>query len=182
MFAPLHEHSKGHWNRYPPPANLPPPFLDLRLTCGRTIHGLLYTALKSLIDMDPDLYNKCEQEYEQSCLNRQHESQERQHRWQIIEQQALKCQTHPHNNDLLLNHIDPSSTTTNPQEMQVDPSPPPQPAINVPEKIPEVQEPRESETSGAGGVEHDMHGVPSQEENDTSMSVDPVETVESPPV
>jgi len=143
---------------------------------GRTIHGLLYTALKSLIDMDPDLYNKCEQEYEQSCLNRQHESEERQHRWQIIEQQALKCQTHPQND---INHIT--------QEMQLDPSPGPpvQPAIHVPERIPEVQEPGESEaeTSEQGtGVGNNVRGVLAQEENDTSMSVDPVETVELPSV
>ena len=145
----------------------------------RTIHGLLYTALKSLIDMDPDLYNKCEQEYEQSCLNRQHESQERQHRWQIIEQQALKCQTHPNNDILTTNHIDPSST----QEMQLDnpPASQPQPIINVPEKIPEVQE-EEPGSGDRGLVEHEMRGVPAQEANDTSMSVDPVETVELPPV
>src|ERR1700733_11074418 len=90
--------------------------LGSELTFDRTIHGLLYTALKSLIDMDPDLYNKCELEYEQSQLTREHESQERHHRWQIIEQQALKCQP-PHHNDILstTNHIDPS-----PQEMQLD--------------------------------------------------------------
>src|SRR5277367_4431921 len=112
MFAPLHEHSKGHWNRYSPTQPM-----GSELTFDRTIHGLLYTALKSLIDMDPDLYNKCEQDYEQSQLTRQHESKERQHRWQIIEQQALKCQTHPHNDILsTTNHVDPSST----QEMQLD--------------------------------------------------------------
>jgi len=178
MFAPLHEHSKGHWNRYLHPHH--PSILGKReLTFDRTIHGLLYTALKSLIDMDPDLYNKCELEYEQSQLTREHESQERHHRWQIIEQQALKCQP-PHHNDILstTNHIDPS-----PQEMQLDkpPTPQPQPVINVPEKIPEVQEESGSEVGVV--VEHDMRGVPSsQEENDTSMSVDPVETVELPPV
>jgi hypothetical protein len=152
------------------------------LTFDRTIHGLLYTALKSLIDMDPDLYNKCEQDYEQSQLTRQHESKERQHRWQIIEQQALKCQTHPHNDILsTTNHVDPSST----QEMQLDnpPAPQPQPVINVPEKIPEVQDESGSEDRGVVGVvEHEMRGVPAQEENDTSMSVDPVETAEPPPV
>jgi len=154
--------------------------LRSELTFDRTIHGLLYTALKSLIDMDPDLYNKCELEYEQSQLNREHESQERHHRWQIIEQQALKCQP-PHHNDILstTNHIDAS-----PQEMQLDkpPTPQPQPVINVPEKIPEVQDESGSEV-GVVVVEHNMHRVPSsQEENDTSMSVDPVETAELPPV
>ena len=127
----------------------------------RTIHGLLYTALKSLIDMDPDLYNKCEQEYEQSCLTRAHESQEREHRWQIIEQKALEYKTH-HND---LNHYPP-------QEMQVDPPPPPpQSLVNVPEKILEVQEPDEASGVSAGA-----------EESETNMSVDPIETVESPPV
>ena len=57
---------------------------------SRTIHGLLYTALKALLDMDPDLYNKCEQEYDQSCFNRQHEFDQRQRRWELIEHQAIK--------------------------------------------------------------------------------------------
>jgi len=61
---------------------------------NRTIHGLLYTALKALIDMDPELYNKCEQEYEQSCQTKAQDAADRQHRWQIIEIKASK-RLHP---------------------------------------------------------------------------------------
>jgi Protein phosphatase 2A regulatory B subunit (B56 family) len=97
----------------------------------RTIHGLLYTALKSLIDMDPELYNKCEAEYEQSCLTKQHESEERQHRWEIIVQQASK-----------------SHDVTTPQEsMQIDHT------INIPEQIPE------EDVGGAGDLEMSIDNI-----------------------
>jgi hypothetical protein len=146
--------------------------------CARTIHGLLYTALKSLIDMDPDLYNKCEQEYEQSCLNRQHESQERQHRWKLIQQKALQSQLQ--NQQHYPNDINHHSLQQ--EEMQLDPSPPTPPTppvINIPEKIPEVTEP-ESMTEEQPLPEEEMQVPPVvvavEEENETSMSVDPAET------
>jgi serine/threonine-protein phosphatase 2A regulatory subunit B' len=116
MFAPLHENSKGHWNRYP---LFHPSLID-----SRTIHGLLYNALKSLIEMDPDLYNKCEEEYEQSCLEAQHNTQERQHRWELLTKAALAAHGQP----------DSDPAPPHPQEtMQIDPPA----AINVPEPIPE---------------------------------------------
>ena len=44
--------------------------------------------------MDPELYNKCEQEYEQSCQTKAQDAADRQHRWQIIEIKASK-RLHP---------------------------------------------------------------------------------------
>ena len=111
----------------------------------RTIHGLLYTALKALIDMDPELYNKCEQDYEQSCLNRQHEFDERQHRWQLIQQQATKL----HYDAPDANHVDVPDSITHESTMQIDSNT----TINVPEQIPEE---------------------PERQQDDTSMTVDPV--------
>ena len=75
--------------------------------------------------MDPDLYNKCEEDYEQSCIDRQHHNEERQHRWAIL-QQAAKSNSEPQTN-----HID------TPQEsaMQIDST-----TVNVPERIPEEPE------------------------------------------
>lgn len=110
----------------------------------RTIHGLLYTALKALIDMDPDLYNKCEQDYEQSCLSRQHELDERQHRWEIIQKQARNF----HHDAPDTNHVDIPDSITQDSAMEIDSN-----AINVPDRIPEE---------------------PEQQQDDTSMTVDPV--------
>jgi hypothetical protein len=136
MFEPLHEHSKGHWNRYSPHS-------EVSSDGFRTIHGLLYTALKALIDMDPDLYNKCEQEYDQSCLNRQHEFDERRHKWELIERQARKSEDHPLEDHQSTNHIDEDNNenSTSTQEMQIDLNT----LINVPEQIPE--EPEHDDTS-----------------------------------
>ena len=95
----------------------------------RTIHGLLYNALKSLIEMDPDLYNKCEEEYEQSCLEAQHHNEERQHRWELLQKAASNA--HGQTNS------DPAPL--HPQEtMQIDSAS----TVNVPEQIPE--EPQET--------------------------------------
>lgn len=121
MYGPLHENSKNHWNRY---------CLRLPEHClFRTIHGLLYTALKSLIDMDPDLYNKCEQEYEQSCINRQHDAEERRHRWEVLQRVAS---SQP--NTIDSNHVSSQDT-----DMQIDV------VVNVPEPIPEEDEHQQGE-------------------------------------
>jgi len=71
--------------------------------------------------MDPELYNKCEQEYDQQCLNRQHEVDERQHRWELIQHAAMS--------NANTNHIDQREV-----EMQIDM------VVNVPERILEEPE------------------------------------------
>lgn len=80
--------------------------------------------------MDPELYNKCEQEYEQSCLNQQHELDERRHRWELIQQAAAKIK----NPSYYTNHVD--SHIPRQERMQIDPST----LIQVPERIPEDDE------------------------------------------
>jgi hypothetical protein len=83
--------------------------------------------------MDPDLYNKCEEDYEQSCVDRQHHAEERKHRWSILQQAAESG-----SDATTLNHIDASST---PQEsaMQIDST------VNVPEQIPEEESERQTD-------------------------------------
>jgi Protein phosphatase 2A regulatory B subunit (B56 family) len=54
----------------------------------RTIHQLLYTAMKSLMDMDPELYNKCEEDYEHSCLEAHQQTLLRQERWKLLSDAA----------------------------------------------------------------------------------------------
>ncbi|KAK4230445.1 putative Serine/threonine-protein phosphatase 2A 56 kDa regulatory subunit delta isoform [Podospora fimiseda] len=43
MFAPLYENSKGHWNR--------------------TIHGMVYNAMKLFMEINPQLFDDCSHEY-----------------------------------------------------------------------------------------------------------------------
>jgi hypothetical protein len=82
--------------------------------------------------MDPDLYNKCEEDYEQSCLEAQHHTQERQHRWEILQKAALSFTTTQAESDPL--------PPPNQETMQIDSTtttPPPTTTVNVPEQIPE---------------------------------------------
>ena len=74
--------------------------------------------------MDPELYNKCEAEYEHQCLTKRHESEERQHRWELIYQQASKQKKQ------YANHV------TSNDSMPVEESRP----VNIPERIPEEPE------------------------------------------
>jgi len=78
--------------------------------------------------MDPDLYNKCEEEYEQSCLEAQHHNQERQHRWEILQKAALSAQTQAHS--------DPAPPAQQQESMQIDFTT----AVNIPEPIPEERQ------------------------------------------
>lgn len=45
MFDPLYTYSQEHWNR--------------------NIHSMVYTALKSFMDMDPELFDQCTYNYKQ---------------------------------------------------------------------------------------------------------------------
>ncbi|KKA28613.1 hypothetical protein TD95_005107 [Thielaviopsis punctulata] len=68
MFAPLYENSKGHWNR--------------------TIHGMVYNAMKLFMEINPHLFDICSQEYTEE-QNRAPERQAlRDQRWASITEQA----------------------------------------------------------------------------------------------
>jgi hypothetical protein len=127
----------------------------------------LYTALKALIDMDPELYNKCEQEYEQSCRSRVHDAEERVARWQIIQGKANKL--HPNNIDETAIQVD------------VIEDPVPQPTNG--ETLSEKKEEEDMEVDSVGqSIPIRMEGIPEAEEKghsaggteDVDMSLDPV--------
>jgi hypothetical protein len=139
----------------------------------------LYTALKALIDMDPELYNKCEQEYEQSCRSRAHDAEERVARWQIIQGKANKV--HPNNIDETAIQVDvieesvpqptngetASEKKVEEEEMEVDSV-----GQSIPirmEGIPELEEDK-GHSAGGDGTEEDV-----------DMSLDPVPTSTTPP-
>lgn len=65
MFPALYKNSKSHWNKYVVP------FCCILLFCGcliiriafRTIHGLIYNALKLLMEINQKLFDECSQNY-----------------------------------------------------------------------------------------------------------------------
>ncbi|ORY03304.1 phosphatase 2A regulatory B subunit-domain-containing protein [Clohesyomyces aquaticus] len=61
MFAPLYENSKGHWNR--------------------TIHGMVYNAMKLFMEVNPQLFDDCSHDYAESQNNAGERQQSRQDRW-----------------------------------------------------------------------------------------------------
>ena len=48
MFPALYRNSKNHWNK--------------------TIHGLIYNALKLFMEMNQKLFDECTQQYKVSCI------------------------------------------------------------------------------------------------------------------
>ncbi|KAH9901825.1 protein phosphatase 2A regulatory B subunit [Xylariomycetidae sp. FL2044] len=70
MFAPLYENSKGHWNR--------------------TIHGMVYNAMKLFMEINPQLFDDCSHEYTQQQTNAPARKAERERKWAAIEEQAGK--------------------------------------------------------------------------------------------
>ncbi|KAJ5148577.1 Serine/threonine-protein phosphatase 2A 56 kDa regulatory subunit delta isoform [Penicillium atrosanguineum] len=93
MFAPLYENSKGHWNR--------------------TIHSMVYNAMKMFMEINPQLFDECSHEYTEQQNSADQREKFRQDRWDTIEQQATSRK----------NGVPP----------------PPAPVLDVPEPIDEVE-------------------------------------------
>ncbi|KAF9111910.1 Serine/threonine-protein phosphatase 2A 56 kDa regulatory subunit delta isoform [Mortierella sp. AM989] len=68
VFQSLYKNSKTHWNR--------------------TIHGLVFNALKLFMDATPKLFDECTNHYRQARQNDRKRLQEREEIWQRLEQQA----------------------------------------------------------------------------------------------
>jgi serine/threonine-protein phosphatase 2A regulatory subunit B' len=68
MFAPLYENSKGHWNR--------------------TIHGMVYNAMKLFMEINPALFDDCSHEYTAQQNSAADREAARQHKWAVISEQA----------------------------------------------------------------------------------------------
>lgn len=56
----------------------------------RTIHNMMYNALKSFIEMDPNLFDDCLKEHERLKNVEKDIETERQRRWQAIREMACK--------------------------------------------------------------------------------------------
>ncbi|KFY09606.1 hypothetical protein V491_08073 [Pseudogymnoascus sp. VKM F-3775] len=68
MFAPLYENSKGHWNR--------------------TIHGMVYNAMKLFMEINPQLFDDCSHEYTEHQNNADARMQAREDKWKALAEQA----------------------------------------------------------------------------------------------
>ncbi|KAH7413777.1 phosphatase 2A regulatory B subunit-domain-containing protein [Phaeosphaeria sp. MPI-PUGE-AT-0046c] len=78
MFAPLYENSKGHWNRLVGACS----WQKSLLTClTRTIHGMVYNAMKLFMEVNPQLFDDCSHDYAESQNNAGQRQQSRQDRW-----------------------------------------------------------------------------------------------------
>ncbi|KAI1354943.1 protein phosphatase 2A regulatory B subunit [Xylaria sp. FL0043] len=70
MFAPLYENSKGHWNR--------------------TIHGMVYNAMKLFMEINPQLFDDCSHDYNEQQNNAPARQALREKKWAAITEQANK--------------------------------------------------------------------------------------------
>ncbi|KAI0598188.1 phosphatase 2A regulatory B subunit-domain-containing protein [Biscogniauxia sp. FL1348] len=70
MFAPLYENSKGHWNR--------------------TIHGMVYNAMKLFMEINPQLFDDCSHDYNEAQNNALAREALRERKWAALKEQAAK--------------------------------------------------------------------------------------------
>ncbi|KAF9891501.1 hypothetical protein FE257_003968 [Aspergillus nanangensis] len=72
MFPPLFENSKGHWNR--------------------TIHSMVYNAMKMFMEINPQLFDECSHEYNERQNSSDQREKARQDRWERLAEQAKERQ------------------------------------------------------------------------------------------
>ncbi|THC99442.1 hypothetical protein EYZ11_001080 [Aspergillus tanneri] len=72
MFPPLYENSKGHWNR--------------------TIHSMVYNAMKMFMEINPQLFDECSHEYNERQNNAEQREKARQSRWEKVAERAKERQ------------------------------------------------------------------------------------------
>ncbi|EEB92514.1 hypothetical protein MPER_08963, partial [Moniliophthora perniciosa FA553] len=70
VFPALYTNSKSHWNR--------------------TIHGMVYNALKLFMEINPDLFDESMQQYKQRKIEEQQEAVRKYEAWQKMRETALK--------------------------------------------------------------------------------------------
>ncbi|KAK3877602.1 hypothetical protein Pcinc_017680 [Petrolisthes cinctipes] len=70
MFPALYKNSKSHWNK--------------------TIHGLIYNALKLFMEMNQKLFDECTQQYKAERQKEKEKMREREEAWQHIEDLAVQ--------------------------------------------------------------------------------------------
>ena len=116
MFAPLYENSKGHWKQVSnTQANTTLPLIWIR-----TIHGMVYNAMKLFMEVNPQLFDDCSHDYAESQNSAAERQQKREARWDKLAKLAESKQngtanptTQPHqskvNSPMRLDDTDPLS-------------------------------------------------------------------------
>ncbi|KAG1754484.1 phosphatase 2A regulatory B subunit-domain-containing protein [Suillus lakei] len=70
VFPALYTNSKSHWNR--------------------TIHGMVYNALKLFMEINPELFDETMQQYKQRKIEEQQHAVERYEQWQKVREKAIQ--------------------------------------------------------------------------------------------
>ncbi|CAL1704402.1 unnamed protein product [Somion occarium] len=70
VFPALYTNSRSHWNR--------------------TIHAMVYNALKLFMEINPDLFDEAMQHYKQQKIEEQHHAVERYEQWKKIREKAVE--------------------------------------------------------------------------------------------
>ncbi|KAF8580900.1 protein phosphatase 2A regulatory B subunit, partial [Ramaria rubella] len=70
VFPALYQNSKSHWNR--------------------TIHGMVYNALKLFMEINPEMFDECMQQYKETRMQERQRLVERYEGWQRMREVALK--------------------------------------------------------------------------------------------
>ncbi|KAI9446385.1 protein phosphatase 2A regulatory B subunit [Lactarius indigo] len=70
VFPALYQNSKSHWNR--------------------TIHGMVYNALKLFMELNPDLFDETMQQYKQRRIDERQHAMDRYESWKKIRAKALQ--------------------------------------------------------------------------------------------
>ncbi|KAI1129476.1 protein phosphatase 2A regulatory B subunit [Nemania abortiva] len=97
MFAPLYENSKGHWNR--------------------TIHGMVYNAMKLFMEINPQLFDDCSHDYNEQQNNAPARQALREKKWAAITEQANKRRA---NGTLASKAIDEPDSMTEDNQKRLD--------------------------------------------------------------
>lgn len=93
MFPALFKNSKTHWNKSATNAS----FNHIGFLCHasccyhfRTIHGLIYNALKLFMEINQKLFDECTHEYNRQKELEKKKLEERQKQWQQMEKTAKR--------------------------------------------------------------------------------------------
>nr|CAD7440643.1 unnamed protein product [Timema bartmani] len=90
MFPSLYRNSKSHWNK--------------------TIHGLIYNALKLFMEMNQKLFDECTQQYKQERQREKERQRDRDDAWTRVEELAMRNPCYaPSRTDSIDSSIDLSS-------------------------------------------------------------------------
>lgn len=83
MFPSLYKNSRTHWNKLKFLS-----ILNYKETFYRTIHGLIYNALKLFMEEDQKLFDLCVQNYNKQKEMEQQKQEDKQKQWAELEKAA----------------------------------------------------------------------------------------------